>query len=47
MVLYTYVLCFCILASLRIPDMILGDKTLISEVVLSHPYCIVTSSLTL
>jgi hypothetical protein len=28
--------CLCILASLRIPDMILGDKPLISEVVLSH-----------
>jgi hypothetical protein len=30
------VLCLCILASPRIPDMILGDKPLISEVVLSQ-----------
>jgi hypothetical protein len=35
-VLYAYVLCFHILALSRIPDMILGDKTLISEVVLSQ-----------
>jgi hypothetical protein len=28
--------CLCILTSSRIPDMILGDKLLISEVVLSH-----------
>jgi hypothetical protein len=28
--------CLCILASSRIPDMILEDKLLISEVVLSH-----------
>jgi hypothetical protein len=31
-----YVLCLCILASPRIPNMILGDKPLISEVVLSQ-----------
>jgi hypothetical protein len=36
MVLYAYVLCLRILASLRIPDMILGDERLISEVVLSQ-----------
>jgi hypothetical protein len=29
-------LCLCILALLRIPDMILGDKSLISDVVLSQ-----------
>jgi len=36
MVLYAYVLCLRILASPRIPDMILGDERLISEVVLSQ-----------
>jgi hypothetical protein len=35
MVLYAYVLCLRILASSRIPDMILGDEFLILEVVLS------------
>jgi hypothetical protein len=33
--------CLCILALSRIPDMILGDKSLISEVVLSQvPYSV-------
>jgi hypothetical protein len=33
--------CLCILALSRIPDMILGDKPLISEVVLSQvPYSV-------
>jgi hypothetical protein len=36
MVLYAYVLCLQILALPRIPNMILGDKPLISEVVVSH-----------
>jgi hypothetical protein len=36
MVVCAYVMCLCILASLRIPDLILGDEPLISEVVLSH-----------
>jgi hypothetical protein len=36
MVLYAYVLCLRILTSPRIPDTILGDEPLISEVVLSH-----------
>jgi hypothetical protein len=36
MVLYAYVLCLHILASLGIPDMILGDEPLILEVVLSQ-----------
>jgi hypothetical protein len=36
MILYAYMLCLRILASPRIPDMILGDECLISEVVLSQ-----------
>ena len=36
MVLYAYVMCLRILASSRIPDMILGDEHLISGVVLSQ-----------
>jgi hypothetical protein len=36
MVLYAYVLCLSILTSSRILDMILEDKLLISQVVLSH-----------
>jgi hypothetical protein len=36
MVLYAYILCLCVLASLGILHMILGDERLISEVVLSQ-----------
>jgi hypothetical protein len=36
MVLYVYVLCLCVLTSLGILHMILGDEPLISEVVLSQ-----------
>jgi hypothetical protein len=37
MVLYAYLYCICVFSLHReSPDMILGDKSLISEMVLSH-----------
>jgi hypothetical protein len=40
MVLYAYMCCVCIFSLYReSPDMILRDKPLISEVILSHYVC--------